>query len=181
MGQGINNKNINKDEKTNIQFFNEVRVIETNSREKRYNPGREYKREVEQKKWGGGEQQSWIHANIPRWMFVVFEYYFCFLQAVNQSLNKWVHCTALGLLLLFAFSPFLFFSCRFRLVWFIAVDWKHGGIQQEQEQQHQQHQRQEQQEQKHTLNNKRRRRPIEFYSANQRCWYWALPGLLSEA
>jgi len=55
MGQGINNKNINKDEKTNIQFFNEVRVIETNSKEKRYNPGREYKRQVEQKKMGGGE------------------------------------------------------------------------------------------------------------------------------
>jgi len=125
MGQGINNKNINKDEKTNIQFFNEVRVIETNSKEKRYNPGREYKRQVEQKKMGGGrggnnsrEFMQIFQDGCLLFLNIIFVF---FKLSTSRSTNEF---TALHLVCYFCspFRLFLFYSCRFRLVWFIAVD-----------------------------------------------------------
>lgn len=94
-GGKISNKNINKDEKRTFNFsmryanLNELKgdIIQE-----------EDKRKMEQKR-----KKSWIHANIPRWML------FLNFQVVNQSLNKWVHCTALGLLFLF-FSGFCYVS-----------------------------------------------------------------------
>jgi len=116
MGQGINNKNINKDEKTNIQFFNEVRVIETNSREKRYNPGREYKREVEQKKWGGGNNSREFMQIFQDGCLLFLNIIFVFFKlSTSRSTNEF---TALHLVCYFC-SPFRLF-CFFLVVFVLC-------------------------------------------------------------